>query len=114
MGAGVCASCAGTSLPGAVAARLEISVVTAGAVVRVNDEVLPAEAARHFDVVPGTWRVSVSADGYLTRRYESTVGAGDVWSVDVELWPTLDELDGSDEADARWLPATPDVEQPLR
>lgn len=89
-------ACSGTSLPGTSSARLAIEVVTDDAVIRVNERVVPEALAAQMDVAPGVWRVEVSASGYLTRRYEAAVDAGDIWSVTVELWPTVPEVDGED------------------
>lgn len=81
-------------MPGSDAALLQIEVVPANATVYVDGRPVRGDEVWRVEVAPGVSRVEVRADGFLTRRYDAVVAAGDVWSVQVELWPIVDELDG--------------------
>ncbi len=76
-------------------ARL-IFTCTVDAVVEVDDRPI-ASACGHptgISVAPGRHRVRASATDYLTWRQDIETQPGAVYDVHIELWPSVDELDG--------------------
>lgn len=63
----------------------------------VFDEGAPRRlhAGKRSDFIqsPGPHRLEVRAPGYLTKRYDLDVKAKEALVIDVELWPSVDELD---------------------
>lgn len=53
-----------------------------------------ADSPDPLTVVPGTYAVEIRAPGYLTRRYDLRVDAGEWVRIRAELWPAIEELDG--------------------
>lgn len=55
-----------------------------------------ADSPDPLTVVPGTYAVELRAPGYLPRRYDLRVDAGQWIRIRAEMWPIVEEVDGQD------------------
>ena len=56
-----------------------------------------ANSPDHLTVIPGTYAVELRAPGYLPRRYDLRVEAGEWIRIRAEMWPIVQEIDDADE-----------------
>ena len=74
--------------------RLEVEPPTAE--VYIDSEyrgVIEGWAAQTIPVAPGDHRVELRADGYMTQRFDISVGAGEEVTLQLDMEPELDDLE---------------------
>lgn len=77
-------------------AALAVEVTPVDAVLVVDEAArarLDANTPRVVLIESGVRRVEILAEGYLSRRYDIEVEAGEEYVLEVELWPEVEEVD---------------------
>lgn len=77
-------------------AALAVEVTPVDAVLVVDEAArarLDANTPRVVLIESGVRRVEILAEGYLSRRFDIEVEAGEEYVLEVELWPEVEEVD---------------------